>query len=201
MKRKNIFKTFGILLVLVMVIGSIPASAKGKEIIVTASKNKIMKALDLYGDTPATIIIKSDTRKKITIPAMEYSIYKKLVIDAPNLTLVNYTPLQSVTIKAADTYIEPMPDNRIILENPDTKIILGERFYCKVVVKSKKAVITLRKNSGKVNINVDKKDADVSVNIEKKSQGIININKKSNITISGSKKNLISILNLLKRLL
>ena len=192
MKRRNIVKVLVMMLVLVMVIGSIPASAKKKKVTVSGSKKKIEKAI---GKSKSAYITISSDANKVTIPATEGSENKKIVIDCPNADVTNYATFQKVTVKAAKSYTEAAPTNTVVVKNEDAVIKVAKTVSLAIIeVKSESATIIAKKGSTAAVI-ADKKGADVKIEASKKATVGVALQKTATLEVSGSRKATIGIVN------
>lgn len=144
-----------VLLTLVMVMGTIPASAAKKTSSVEVStKASLVKAIKKDGK--ATITLKTDKAVSIKIPSTQGSTTKKLVIDAPNASITNKTQFDTsgktpaVTIKAVKYYTESVSGNTITLSGDGARINVSEKKTLKsLTVNGDNADICVRKK-GKI---------------------------------------------------
>lgn len=132
-----------------MVIDGVSIKADSKpdlKSIKVTSKTKLLKSIKKK--KPSTIIFVSDKEIDITIPNLNYSSNKTIVIDAPDVSIKNYSEFKSVILKSIKKYNELSLNNTIIVSQ-NSKI---EKLTCEKK-KSQIKLITETNASGKIFLN------------------------------------------------
>ena len=191
-KSSRILKTLAILLVLVMAIGSIPASAKAKKVSVTGSSKKIAKAIG--AEDSATVTIKS-SKKKVEIPATPGSENKTLVIDAPNAKVYNKANFATVKIVAAKAYYERTSGNTITVSKKGIKVTVSKKYTVAKLTLKGSTALKVKKGASILNLACKKSKATVDLTVEKNATVIANLLKKTTLNVDGSLKALVGIIN------
>ena len=114
LKRSLYLKFFTVLLVLAMAIGSVPVSAAKSSEVVVKTKKQLINAMEKK--SAATIIFRTNKKTKFTIPAKEYSVNKKLVMEAPKAVVTNKALFKTITLKSSDSFNERGKDNSLYIK-------------------------------------------------------------------------------------
>ena len=193
MRRGSWLRLLAVLLTLVMVMGTIPASAAKKTSSVEVStKASLVKAIKKDGK--ASITLKTDKAVSIKIPSTQGSTTKKLVIDAPNASITNKTQFDTsgktpaVTIKAVKYYTESVSGNTITLSGDGARINVSEKKTLKsLTVNGDNADICVRKKAKIENLTFKKKGVTAKLEATNKSKVNVTLSKKTSLTVLGEK--------------
>ena len=120
MKKPIVLLVITVLSVIFMC--SIPVFAAKKTVIVN-TKEELFEAMKKKN--VSTIKFVCDRSIKITIKATGTSKKKKLIIDAPKVTIINKARFKSITVVSAKEYIENTKGNTISIESKDIPFSYG----------------------------------------------------------------------------
>ena len=189
-KKSTFGRLLAMVLVMIMAFGTIPASAAVKKVEVS-SKKKLINELGAKGTE--TITLKRNANGKITIPAIDNSSNKKLVIDAPNTDIVNNTVFKSVTILNVKSYTEKAKGNTIAVKDEARIVIAAKAAPAKITVTAAKADITVKKKAKIGELICKKKAASVSVKTEAKAKVDVTLAKKTKLAVTGDASSAVQI--------
>ena len=192
-KHHHKLKLMGILLVLVMVIGLVPASAKSSKIsseidtVLVTSKKELIEHLN--SNVVEKIVFSTDEAVSVSIPSSEYSSKKYLIINAPNATVTNAAGFTSISITAVKKYTEKASGNKIDVTAENSKIIVAsKKKVAKLTIDADKVDISANKKSVIKNLTVSHKDgSNVTLEATSKAKVKVNLTKKTSLTVIGEK--------------
>ena len=170
---KHIYRFLAVLLTFVMVLGTIPAAAKVKNSVTVGSKKALFK--EMVKEKSKTIYYETEKEVKLTITKHDGSENKRLVINAPNATIVNKAAFKAVIIKSCKSYTEAANGNIITLKDGETAF----------KVSKSKNVKSLTVSTDSANISLGKKAKVAEASIGKNYA----------VTISGAKSAEINIIS------
>ncbi|MCR5432558.1 MAG: hypothetical protein K6E95_08370 [Lachnospiraceae bacterium] len=192
--RSSILRALTIILALVMVAGSLPASAASAKTVEVKSKKKLLA--EIAKSDASTITFTTQKAYKFTIPAVETSSNKKIVINAPNATLTNKSSLKNVTINGIKKFTEKGSGNSITVKADDALINVEKGVDVKKLTVSANKVSVDIKGKAKIEKLVcNLKNAYVNVTAGKKTDVNITLSKKTKLTIAGEKSADVDILS------
>ena len=147
--RAVVMRIIPIMLILVMIVGAVPVSAKTKQTreipsIEVFSKDELIEQLETDGEE--TIIFSTYEAGTITIPSGKYSSKKHLVIRTDYASIINKAKFATVNIEAVMDYTEKVSGNKITVS--------GDGAIINVYKKKKVAKLTI--NATNVRLSVDK---------------------------------------------
>ena len=184
-KRGMMLRMLAVLMTLVLVIGTIPASAASKKSTTVKTKTGIKAALENTNITKVTY--KTSGKSKLTINPVDGSENKELVIDAPNAPVVNKAKFKKVTILNAKSYKEACDGNIIVIKDSDAKVtVTSGKDVDKIVVSAEAADITIGKKAKVSEIECKYTSAEVAITASKKAEADITLSKKTNLKVSGA---------------
>ena len=185
------FRLIALALVLTISMSMLEVNAANKS--VTVSTLKKLK-VELKKSKAKTIVFSTKSSKTYTISKIKGSSNKKLVIDAPNATIVNKTDVKSVTVKNCKKYKERRSGNIVSLTGKNAVFVVESGYSVKkLIVSSDKAEVYINKNSKIIELSCNKKSASVLLNVQKCAEVSANIEKKSSLQVSGSTKSYVNI--------
>lgn len=198
LKHKGI-RLLTLVLTFVMVIGLVPASAAKKKSVTVSTAAELFT--EIRKADVGTVTFKTDAEdelrfyiKKLSAKDKKNIAATKLVIDAPNASIVNKLVFKSVTITACRSYAEAANGNTITLKSADTEFIVGKtKKIKKLKVTSKSTDITIRDKAGIEELVIDKKSAKVTLTAGKKAVANVTADKSASVTIKGKKSAKITI--------
>lgn len=147
--RAVVMRIIPIMLILVMIVGAVPVSAKAKaaqEIPTVEVFSKEELAEQLKTDGEETIIFSTYEAGTITIPSGKYSSKKHLVIRTDYASIINKAKFATINIEAVTDYTEKVSGNKITVS--------GDGAIINVYKKKKVAKLTI--NAANVRLSVDK---------------------------------------------
>ena len=119
---------------------------------------------------------------------------KKLVINAPNATIVNKADFKVVTIINAKSYAEAGKENTLYVKDPDAEIIVAKKASVKkITFLTKSANLELRDKSNVGKIVFKEKNAKVTVSAGENAEADITLSKKTTLSLTGSQNSDIDI--------
>ncbi len=191
-KHHHKLKFIGTLLVLVMVMGLIPASAKSSKSseIVTVTVTSKKELVDhLNTDVEEKIIFQTDEAVSLAIPASEYSSKKYLIIKAPNASVTNAAGFTSISVEAVKKYTEKASGNKITVTAENSKItVASKKKVAKLMIDANKVDISANKKSTIKNLTVSHKDgSNITLEATSKAKVKVNLTKKTSLTVVGEK--------------
>lgn len=205
MVKRHVAKLLAFLLIAVMIIGTVPASAakKADKGTKTQEENTVTevnttKKLEkkLANKKSDTIVFKTDDAGEIILNKVSGSENKNLEIDAPKADIVNKGVYNSVKITAAKSYREEGSGNSITITDNKIKVIVAKGASIKELeLSGKKVTVVVEKNATVENLVCKKKGAKVTLNVAKKANVSVTLSKKTKITVTGSKKSNVDITN------
>lgn len=147
--RAVVMRIIPIMLILVMIVGAVPVSAKTKQTreipsIEVFSKDELIEQLETDGEE--TIIFSTYEAGTITIPSGKYSSKKHLVIRTDYASIINKAKFATINIEAVTDYTEKVSGNEITVS--------GDGAIINVYKKKKVAKLTI--NAANVRLSVDK---------------------------------------------
>ena len=185
-KRGLLLHLFTFIIVLTMLIGSLPVSAAKSSEIVVKTKKELVKALKTK--SPATIVIKTNKKTILTIPALENSANKKLVMEAPNARALNKATFKAITLKSSVDFDERGKNNSLYIKGDGVKLTVSKGIETRKVSISANDVIVKVASDGNVgDIICNKKAAEITVAVEKNAEANITIKKQADLVVQGDK--------------
>lgn len=147
--RAVVMRIIPIMLILVMIVGAVPVSAKTKQTreipsIEVFSKDELIEQLETDGEE--TINFSTYEAGTITIPSGKYSSKKHLVIRTDYASIINKAKFATINIEAVTDYTEKVSGNKITVS--------GDGAIINVYKKKKVAKLTI--NAANVRLSVDK---------------------------------------------
>lgn len=147
--RAVVMRIIPIMLILVMIVGAVPVSAKTKQTqeipsIEVFSIDELIEQLETDGEE--TIIFSTYEAGTITIPSGKYSSKKHLVIRTDYASIINKAKFATINIEAVTDYTEKVSGNKITVS--------GDGAIINVYKKKKVAKLTI--NAANVRLSVDK---------------------------------------------
>ncbi len=186
-KRIVYLRILAFVLVTVLAIGTIPVSAASKKKVTVTNKTKLLAELKQSGSK--TIIFSSKTKKTITIPTINGTEKKTLVIDAKNAKIVNKSAFKGITLKNCSTFTEKAKGNKINITGNKVKLIVSKSAkLAKLTLSGKSADVTAQKMSVISDIECNKKSGKYNIDVADKAIVSTNVIKKATLNITGSKK-------------
>ena len=171
MKKKTVFiKLFAFLMVLTMVLGTVPVSAKEKKVEVKTKKGLLSAVKDKKA---AKIVFSTSKSVKVTIPAGDTAANKTLIVKAPKAKITNKAVFKSIELKSASTFTEAAKGNKITVSGKVSKLT------------GKTAKFTLKAgSSAKTKLTIAKKTSLEITGNKKADIDVVNKAKDSKITAS-----------------
>ena len=186
LQRLRIKRILVLVLALVLIMGCIPVSASSKQVKVN-TRTKLLK--EMKKSSSSTIVFSSKTKKTIKIPKIDAAENKKLIIYAPNATIVNNSLFDEITIKAGKKYTENVSGNKITIKGKNVNFILSKgKSLNAVTIESSNANIDLQKKSSIIELISKKKSANICLNVKEKAVAFVSLIKKAQLNVSGSTK-------------
>lgn len=192
-KKATIFLLTFWLMILILPVTAMHAAeiAASKSMTVTTKKG-LKKALNDDSVTKITI----STKKNITfdVSDVEGASSKKLVINAPNATIVNHASFDSIVIKAGQVYTEKASNNSITIKCDSLELVVGEgASISKLVSAGEQLEVTVKKNGNIGALLCDNEDGDITLKVGKKAKVKVVNDKEAKIDVGGSGKNNVNI--------
>ena len=205
--KTKIFKGLALVFAFVAVTGSLPSKAASSKSVEVKTKKKLLSEIAKISDS--TIIFTTAKAYKITIPASEASENKKLIVNAPNVSLTNKATFKGVTLNETKMFTEKAVGNSLTVKAENAVINVGKGGeVAKMTIEGSGAKVTVAKGSevSEMNVAADKididvlgkakvgdlvcklKGAEVVLNVEKKADVNITLSKKTKLTVTGDKE-------------
>ena len=204
--RSLILKAIAVTLAFVTIAGSLPSSAASSKEVEVKTKKQLLA--QIAGTAASTIVFSTQKTLKFTIPASESSSNKKLIVNAPNVTLTNKATFKGVTLNETLAFTEKGKGNSLTVKAENAQITVAKGSEVKkMTIEGTGAKITVAKGSEveKMNVAADKididvlgkakvgdlvcklKGAEVNLNVEKKAEVNVTLSKKTILTVTGDK--------------
>ncbi len=204
--RSMILKAMAVTLAFITIAGSLPSSAASRKEVEVKTKKQLLT--QIAGAAASTIIFSTQKTLKFTIPATEASSNKKLIVNAPNVTLTNKATFKGVTLNETLAFTEKGTGNSLTVKAENAQITVAKGSEVKkMTIEGTGAKVTVAKGSKveKMNVATDKididvlgkakvgdlvckiKGAEVNLNVEKKADVNVTLSKKTKLTITGDK--------------
>ena len=188
---------FALTAVFTVLSGKAGANASS-EAVTVSTQDELTKAVN--NKNIQKILLATDEKTTITIPANGRASKKELIIDAPNAEIINKGVFKSITVKNVGTYNEKASGNVIGIKADGVvfKLYKGKNIK-KLTVYGKDTKIYAGKTSSVNELICAKKTSEIILNASKGASVNISNKKSAYVTVTGSSKTSVTINGWMRR--
>lgn len=201
--KNNILKFLAMILIASMMLGNIPASAATTTTVAASGSLPVMVLSAVSTESKLEDALKKknsdtvtfSTKKEILviIDDVSNSQNKKLVINAPNATVENYSKVASVSIKAVKAYSERGSEN-VTISGKNVKFSVGDgNTVEKLTITGTNAEISLGEKASIKKLVANKKSGKLTIDAGFLSYCDITLKKKASLKVKGSENSNVNI--------
>lgn len=182
--RKRFFAVLICFVFSFLMAGITDVRAASKSVTVTTKKG-LSKAL---ADTSTkSITIKTDKATKFTIPKEELK--KKLIIDAPNATLINSAKFSKITVKNVNAYTEKASGNNIVVKDSEASVTVYKKAEVASISAVGKELNLVAQSGSKINsLECTNEETVINLKVSATAEVCVELEKAATVNIEGKGK-------------